>query len=173
MLSRERVIIFLMIVAVAYGAYNLFLAPGEKVTVDGSQKKLAELKNFVVEAATRLSSESVSAADKYIIEKAEDTWPQNPFLQSGTILTSQPKEPKAEAETQKIKLSYTGFLQMADSFLAVVNDMEYETGEQLSGTGYYIKHITPEKVVLGIDNKPQTINLPLDEDVSIPKETKE
>ncbi|MBW2297032.1 MAG: hypothetical protein JRF32_05435, partial [Deltaproteobacteria bacterium] len=51
MLSRERIIVLLMIVAVAYGAYSLFLAPDDKTSVDGSQKQMAELKNFVVDAA--------------------------------------------------------------------------------------------------------------------------
>ncbi|MBW2177555.1 MAG: hypothetical protein JRH03_11510 [Deltaproteobacteria bacterium] len=173
MLSRERIIVLLMIVAVTYGAYSLFLAPDDKTPVDGSQKQMAELKNFVVDAATKLSSEYVSAADKYIIEQAEKTWPQSPFLQSGAILTTQPFEAKVEVKVEKMKLSYTGFLQVEDSLLAVVNGMEYETGEQLNQAGYYIKSISPAKVVIGIANNPKTIILPLDEDVSVQKESKE
>ena len=90
MLNRERVIVVLMIAVVIYGAYSLFLAPGDKSNAPGSQEKMAELKNFVVDAATNLTSESVSAADKYIIAQAEKTWPDSPFLQSGSLLTTQP-----------------------------------------------------------------------------------
>ena len=72
-----------------------------------------------------------------------------------------------------MKLSYTGFLQVEDSLLAVVNGMEYETGEQLNQAGYYIKSISPAKVVIGIANNSKTIILPLDEDVSVQKESKE
>ena len=173
MLNRERIIVVLMIIVVIYGAYSLFLAPGDKSTAPGSQEKMAELKNFVVDAATSLSSESVSAVDKYIIDQAEKAWPDSPFLQSGSILTSQPFEAKAEVIKERINLAYTGFLQTDNSLLAIVNGREYETGEQLSEDGYYIKSISPNKVVIGVENNPKTIILPLDEDVSIQKETKE
>ena len=173
MLNRERIIVLLMIIAVLYGAYNLFLAPGDNPSVQDSQERMTELKNFVVDAATNLSSESVSATDKYIIEQAEKVWPESPFLQSGNMLTSQPFEAKADVKVERIKLAYTGFLQTENSLLAIVNGMEYETGEQLSQAGYYIKSISPNKVVIGIENNPKTIILPLDEDVNIQKEAKE
>ena len=173
MLNRERIIVVLMIVAVIYGAYTLFLAPGDHSKTPGSQEKMTELKNFVVDAATKLTSESVSAADKYIIDQAEKAWPDSPFLQSGNLLTSQPFEAKAEVTMESIKLAYTGFLQTENSLLAIVNGMEYEAGEQLREPGYYIKSISPYKVVIGVENNPKTIILPLDEDVSIQKETKE
>ena len=173
MLNRERIIIILMIVVVAYGAYSLLLAPGNKSSTSGSQGKMTELKNFVVDAATSLTSESVSAVDKYIIEQADKAWPDSPFLQTGNLLTSQPYEAKAEVKMESIKMAYTGFLQTDTSLLAIVNGMEYETGEQLSEEGYYIKSISPNKVVIGVENNPKTIILPLDEDVSIQKEAKE
>ena len=173
MLNRERIIVVLMIVVVAYGAYNLFLAPGEDLPAPGSQEKMTELKNFVVDAATNLTRESVSAADKYIIDQADKAWPDSPFLQSGNILTSQPFEAKAEITVESIKLAYTGFLQTDNSLLAIVNGMEYETGEQLTESGYYVKSISPSKVVIGVENNPKTIILPLDENVSIQKEAKE
>ena len=162
-----------MAVAVVYGAYSLFLAPGDQSTVHSTRENMAELKNFVVDAATNLSSESVSAADKYIIEQAEKVWPESPFLKSGRVLTSQPFEAKAEVRMESIRLAYTGFLQTDNSLLAIVNGMEYETGEQLTEAGYYIKSISPNKVVIGIANQPKTIILPLDENVSIQKEAKE
>ena len=173
MLNRERIIVVLMIVVVIYGAYSLFLQPGDPSPVPGSQEKMTELKNFVVDAATNLTSESVSAADKYIIEQAEKAWPDSPFLQSGNMLTSQPFVAKAEIKVESMKLAYTGYLQTENSLLAIVNGMEYETGEQLTKAGYYIKSISPNKVVIGIENNPKTITLPLDEDVSIQKEAKE
>ena len=173
MLNRERIIVVLMIVVVAFGAYSLFLAPGENLPAPGSQEKMTELKNFVVDAATNLTRESVSAADKYIIDQADKTWPDSPFLLSGDMLTSQPFEAKAEITVESIKLAFTGFLQTDNSLLAIVNGMEYETGEQLTESGYYVKSISPNKVVIGVENNPKTIILPLDENVSIQKEAKE
>jgi hypothetical protein len=173
MQNRERIIVGLMIVVVAYGVYSLFLAPGEESPTPGSQEKMTELKNFVVDAATNLTRETVSAADKYIIEQADKAWPASPFLQSGNILTSQPFEAKAEVTVESIKLAFTGFLQTENRLLAIVNGMEYETGEQLTEPGYYVRSISPSKVVIGVENNPKTIILPLDENVSVQKEAKE
>lgn len=174
MLNRERIIVILMIIAVIYGAYSLFFAQGDQPSPQGPKEKMTELKNFVVDAATHLSSEAVSAADKYIIEKAEQTWPDSPFLQSGSKLTSQPYTArKVEVKRERVKMVYTGYLQIGDSLLAVVNGKEYETGEQLREAGYYVKNISPHRVVIGIENNSKTIILPLDEDVSIQKQAKE
>ncbi|MCG6911842.1 MAG: hypothetical protein LJE94_17220 [Deltaproteobacteria bacterium] len=174
MLNRERIIILLMLVVVLYGIYNFFLAPGDNVPARDSSQNLADLKKFVVDAATNLASEHVSAADQYVIQKAENAWPDSPFLQSGAILASQQSEVKVEeAAFETVTLAYTGYIQVEDSLLAIVNGMEYESGEQLGEAGYYVKSISPEKVVIGVANNPQTIILPLDEDVSVRKEAKE
>jgi hypothetical protein len=56
---------------------------------------------------------------------------------------------------------------MSDALIAIVNGTEYETGDQLNETGYYVKRILPTKIVLGIENNPETIILPLDEPVNM------
>lgn len=173
MLNRERIIIIIMIIVVAYGAYTLMSKPEDTALVQGSPKKLADLKQFVVEAATSLSKEYVSAADKYIIEQAEKRWPRNPFLQTGSVLTSEPFEARADVTRESVQLSYTGFIQTPDKLLAIVNGLEYETGEQLNEAGYYIKKISPRNVVIGMENNQENIVLPLDEAVSISMESKE
>ena len=173
MLTRERIIVLLMLVAVAYGAYNFLLAPGDEAPVKETGQTLADLKKFVVDAATSLSSENISAADQYIIQQAEKAWPDSPFLQTSAIITSEPYVAKAEVSVETVRLAYTGFLQTDDNLLAIVNGMEYETGEQLGQAGYYIKSISPGKVVIGVENSPKTIILPLDEGVDIQKESKE
>ena len=110
--------------------------------MESSKQTLAELKKFVVDAATNLSNEYISAADKYIIDQAEKVWPQDPFLQAGTLLTSEPFEARAEVTVQTVQMSYTGFLQTSDTLIAIINGTEYETGDQLIETGYYVKRIS-------------------------------
>jgi len=174
MVNREKIILLVMIIVVAYGGYAYFSDSGEKIIVDGSKQKLSEMKKFVIDAATSLSNEYISAADKYIIDQAEKVWPQDsPFLQSGAHLTSEPFEARAEVTAQTVQISYTGFLQTSDTLIAIVNDTEYETGDQLNETGYYVKKISPTKIVLGIENNPDTIILPLDEPVNMSLEEKE
>lgn len=173
MVTRERIIILVMLIVVAYGAYSFFSEPSEKTIVDTSKKTLAELKKFVIDAATSLSREYISAVDKYIVEQAEKAWPQDPFLKTGALLTTEPFEAKVEVTVAKVRLSYTGFIQTSDTQLAIINGTEYELGEQINEAGYNIKQIFPTKVVLGIENNPDNIILPLDEPVNIALETKE
>ena len=162
-----------MIIVIAYGGYSYYSDPGDNVIVEHSKEKLFELKKFVVDAATNLSHEYISAADKYIIDQAEKVWPQDPFLQSGAMLTSEPFEARSEVTVETVQIAYTGFLQTSDTLIAIINGVEYETGDQLNETGYYVKNILPNKIVLGIENNPATIVLPLDEPVNMSLEEKE
>ena len=167
MLNRERFIIILMLIVVAYGGYSYFFDVGDQAIVATSREKLAEVKKFVIDAATNLSNEYISAADNYIIDQAEKVWPQDPFLKTAAPLTSEPFQASAEVTVQTVQMYYTGYLQVADTRIAIVNGSEYETGEQLSDAGYYVKRIMPNKIVLGIENSSDTITLPLDEPVNV------
>ena len=162
-----------MIVVIAFGGYTYFFNSGDDATTGKSKQSLSELKEFVVDAATNLSNETISSADKYIIDQAEKVWPQDPFLQAGTHLTSEPFKASAEVKVQTVQISYTGFLQTSDALIAIVNNSEYETGDQLNEAGYYVKRILPTKIVLGIEDNPDTIILPLDEPVNMSLEEKE
>jgi hypothetical protein len=173
MLNRERIIVIIMIIVVIFGAYSFFSQPEESALVAGSQKRIADLKQFVVQAATNLSQEYISAADQYIIEQAEKRIPKNPFLQTGAVLASQPFEIKTEVATQKVQLAYTGFIQTPKKLIAIINGLEYETGEQLNEAGYYVKKISPRNVVIGMGKNKENIVLPLDESVGISLEAKE
>jgi len=167
MLNRERIIVFLMLIVVAYGGYNFFFDSDDPTIVNSSRQTLAELKKFVIDAATNLSNEYISAADKYIIDQAETVWPKNPFLMAAVPLTSEPFQASAEVSVQTVPMYYTGYLQTVDKKIAIVNGSEYETGEQLSDAGYYVKQIMPNKIILGIENSPDTITVPLDEPVNV------
>jgi hypothetical protein len=173
MMKRERIIVIAMIIVAAYGAYTFLSKPDNTMLVESSKKRLSDLKEFVVEAATNLSNEYISATDQYIIEQAGKRWPQNPFLQTGALLTTEPFEARAEVSIESVKLSYTGFLQTSDKLLAIINGSEYERGDQLSEAGYYVKKISPRNVVIGIEKNSENIILPLDESVSISLEAKE
>lgn len=173
MLNRERIIVILMIVVVIYGAYSFFSEPESPSLVAGSQKRLADLKQFVVQAAANLSQEYISAADQYVIEQAEKRIPKNPFLRTGAVLASQPFEIQTEAATETVQLSYSGFIQTPSKLIAIINGLEYETGEQLNEAGYFVKKISPRNVVIGSGKNKENIVLPLDESVGISLEVKE
>ena len=62
------------------------------------------------------------------------------------------------------ELLYTGFLEMGDKRLAIINGTEYETGEKLEPGGFVIQSIRPNQVVISPeDRKTKTMILPLEE----------
>jgi hypothetical protein len=122
------------------------------------------LNKFVVGAAQELFSEKSAEIDAYILDQAQSAWRKDPFFISGQSLSPQ-RAAKAfnQDPRQAVRLAYTGYIEVSDKRLAIINELEYETGEALNQPGYYIKQITPKRVVVGIEGETQNIILPLEE----------
>jgi hypothetical protein len=173
MTTREKIIVGIMILTVIYGVYTLFLSGPASVTPTASGQKnesVAELQKFVIDVAQKLQKSAPSAAEHYNIEQAGRNWQKDPFLGSVAALTaelerSQPVElPKSAPEPEeKPNLRYTGFLQMGAKRMAIINGMEYEEGEMLPVSGYFIRSISPKSVVIGKIGDSKSHVLPLDE----------
>jgi hypothetical protein len=163
MAKREKIIIIVMIVAILYGVYSFFLTSPPEAPVENEAMGIETLNNFVVGAAQELFSEKSITTDGYILNQAQAEWTQDPCYVSGDSLSSQRAAKVVDDPSQKIRLAYTGYIEVADKRLAIINDLEYETGEQLNQPGYYVKLITSRRVVLGVDGAIENIILPLEE----------
>jgi hypothetical protein len=164
MAKREKIIILLMIVSILYGVYSFFLTSPPEPPEDTEDMTIEALNQFVVGAAQELFSEKTVAVDDYILSQAASAWQKDPFMPTGPGHGSQNAAKKMELEQrQAIRLAYTGYIEVSDKRLAIINDLEYETGEALNQPGYYVKQITPKRVVVGIEGETQNIILPLEE----------
>jgi hypothetical protein len=72
-----------------------------------------------------------------------------------------PKRPPKPEE--KPDLHYSGYLQLGAKRMAIINGMEYEEGEMLPASGYFIRSISPKSVVVGKIGESKSHVLPLDE----------
>ena len=165
MAKREKIIIVLMVAAILYGVYNFFLtSPPETTTEVSEVMGIEALNKFVVGAAQELFSEKSADVDSYIISQAQAEWTHDPFYLSATSISAQKAAKDVAAGAQKeVRLAYTGFIEVANKRMAIINDLEYETGEALNQPGYYVKLITPKRVVLGIEGEIENVILPLEE----------
>ncbi len=104
----------------------------------------------------------LSKNQAYVLQKAEAKWKQDPLIQI------EPKTSEEEEDSHQpvltSKMIYSGFLRMGDKRLAIINGMEYETGDILEPGGFIIRSISAGRVVIAPPGrKNKTIILPMDE----------
>ncbi|MBW1738692.1 MAG: hypothetical protein JRJ69_14380 [Deltaproteobacteria bacterium] len=173
MTKRERVILVLMFLVVAYGAYALFFSSTPKGTSKYSGGRSGELNKLITELSVGLTKEGPTETDIYIIEKAETKWVKDPFCEKKISVVKEKEEAsKAEAEAEaeaevlpEVTFSYSGYMEMGDRKIAIIDGMEYKTGEEIVPGGFVIRAIYPNKIVIGIKGKEEEITVPLVEEV--------
>ena len=115
----------------------------------------------------KLVGEKLAAGHQHVIAQAGAQWSKDPFLHSAVQLKKSPDErPAVQVPVASQRLpdfTYTGFMQIGDIKLAILNGIEYARGESLNGENYYVKEIHPTRVVIGRINGPETIQLPIAE----------
>ena len=164
MSTREKIIIGLMALAVIYGVYAVFLSGPQEETAfkSGGDKELEALNLFISKVADKTKN-SRSGQQAYILHKAQIEWKQDPLLQ---IKQKMSKEEEAERRPLVLesKILYTGFLQMGDKRLAIINGIEYEIGDPLEPGGLIVRNIHPNYVVIGSPHiKSKKVILPMEE----------
>jgi hypothetical protein len=154
MTSREKIIVGLMLLTVGYGVYTVFFegkGGAPEITTISATKELENLNSFITKVA-EASKSGLSEEDKYIIELAEAEWKQDPLIRAE--LKDRPEsEIKKAAQVTKVSIpdlniSYTGFMQMGDIKFAIINGVEYATGDRLEQGDYILRSITPSRVVI-------------------------
>jgi hypothetical protein len=147
MTTREKIIVGIMLLTVGYGAVELFLPRTQPVTPLTVQSTEG-LNAFISKVADAVKA-ATSDASALVIQKAEASWKQDPFMvirKAQTIAAekSSPKEPVRPLPA----MTYSGFLEIGSKRLAIINGMEYEAGDKLSVGGVTIKSVLPNKVIM-------------------------
>lgn len=151
-----------MVLAVIYGVYTVFFAAPRKVSIPSGHKELETLNSFVTKVAEQTKT-GLSKEQTYILKKAGTEWKQDPFVRIRPRLT---REEEAERQPLVVnsRILYTGFLEMGNKRLAIINGMEYEVGDILDQSGLIVRNISPSHVVVAApDNKNKTLILPMEE----------
>ena len=151
-----------MLLSVVYGVYALFFEKQPKESTPGGDKGLATLNTFITKVAEKTKM-GLSKEQSYILQKAQAAWKQDPLVQIRNKI-SRDEEEENKPPVLNSELLYTGFLEMGDKRLAIINGTEYETGEKLEPGGFVIQSIRPNQVVISPeDRKTKTMILPLEE----------
>lgn len=160
--TREKILVGLMIAALAYGAFELFVAPGE----NGGPKQtsgpdIETARQMEQKISTRIKQTELSPEQNYVLEMAGIQWQRDPFY----VLPEQTDiaEGDSEAEGTSDKLKYTGYLEIGNTKMAIINGMEYRTGESLEQGGGTVRNILPGRVIIESAGTGEKISVPYKE----------
>ena len=143
--KKEIILLSAMVVTVAYGAFQLFVPSPSKsagLAVSGGAGAV------VTEISNKLAKEMPSVADKYIVSQAEGEWSKDPFVGRGASRNEASKHYKTGGLNQIKSFNYTGYLEMGDRKMAIINGLEYGVGEQVDSSGNFIESINPSRIII-------------------------
>lgn len=173
MTKREKVIVGIMCLTVAFGAYDLLGKGGSARRKPASQavreRPADDVRQFATEMARNVAAQKISNTSQHLIEQAATEWTRDPFIGSAAPLGNQPTPDRPATQSAPAlaplvpQYTYTGFLQVGDTKLAIINGMEYTQGEALGSTGHYVQNISARRVTIGQVRGADTIHLPLRE----------
>lgn len=162
MSKREKIILGLtVLVAISAGWLFLFSNPGtDPLGLKADDNNTSAL---ITEVAQSLGAYNLTATEQIILEKAEIPWPTQSFLTDGggaaDVLESAGLTIDVADPTE---FSFTGYIEIGKRRLAIINDEEYETGEQLTESPYRVFGISPEQVLLE-DSSNRLLRIPMTE----------
>jgi hypothetical protein len=169
MSKREKIILIIMALTVVYGFYALFLEnPSTGIPkLAASGNKLDTFNKFIANVAALVKG-GVSEEETYVIDKIPVKWTKDPLLNTRKEVAFKPEkekieEAKKEATAQALGIVYSGFLNMGNRNLAIINGYEYEKGEKLPDSGHIVEEIYPNRVVIGMQGSKKKITVKLEE----------
>jgi hypothetical protein len=138
---RQRIVIGVMLLAVLYGLYDLTLGKRAKHASPDEKVRNAELQSFITQTTANIARDVPSAYNVYVASRAERGWGRNPFSgQAGLAGIEKPKDAAL--------FLYTGYVELAGRKVAIINNTECMVGDPLNKEGFFVKMISPSRVVI-------------------------
>ena len=156
--KREIIILAIAAVLVLYAIYAYFIAPPVK-TPAGAGPAPAKTEKLAGEINADLSKSKISDFDKYVVKRSGTASRNNPFMSKDMFRKWDSKDDKKG----KSDFIYSGYVDSRKGIIAIINGVEYRTGERLMKEGFILKHITPSKVLIFDKNSESSLEIPIQE----------
>jgi hypothetical protein len=147
MKKSEKILVVASVLAVIWGGVVTF---GKKPIKDTDLHQAEDINLFISAVTDKVKGDSKSALNSYILSQALKDWGKSPFLVKGM-----------SSKGMGIDYVYTGYVQNGKTIIALINNREYRAGEHIEGTGFEVKSINPNWVIL-VENKMKKRVLPLE-----------
>jgi len=164
--KREIIILVVAALFVLYAVYAYLIAPsGKKVkaaapgTAVTATTASVKTESFAGQISAELAASKISDFDKYVIKRTGTQSRGNPFLKKDLYREWLAKDKKAVTA----ELIYSGYVDSRNNVVAIINGVEYKTGEKLVEEGYVLKRITPSKVFIFDKRTGSNLEIPIQE----------
>jgi hypothetical protein len=144
--NREKVILGITALA-AIWAGGIFLFSGFEDESSLTETNREEPREIVLEAAESLGQNSLTATEQAILEKAQASWPADPFIKNGRASVEEKNESPASGGSET-DLVYNGYIEIGGVQLAIINGNEYAPGDRIAGTAFFLRKISAHEVLL-------------------------
>ena len=158
MSKREKIILCVVALAIVYGVYSFIASPSRLARIE-TGKKSAELNKLMASVTEDLKKVAMTGAEAFIIARAEAEWVRDPFSEKGLSVTSE-----LTAQAEEVIFTYTGYMEAGKKRLAIINGLEYRTGEELELGGYVVQSIHSDRVVIKGKGRQGLITVPFKQD---------
>lgn len=152
MSNREKVILILAVVAILYGGYNFIFS---KKNTKNIPQKTVDIQKIQKETINTLAKYSLSKSDK-IVEGLMKNDTKDPFTYKKVE-----KDIKKKEDTKITNLTYNGYVMLNNKKVAIINNKEYQEGDELDIKSYFVEQIFENKVVIKGPGKDNFITVPL------------
>lgn len=154
--KREIIILLVAGLAVTYFIFDILVAPSLKKPAMSIETEKVDIQKLLAEMGEYAKKDGSVDTLIYTVSRAELVWPRDPFLNEDLASA-------ASVESQKTKFNYTGFIMLGGKRLAVINGIEYQTGESLTTGGFVVRAINPNDVVLEDAVNKSRLSVPIQE----------
>ena len=155
-----------MAAAILFFVYNLLFSGSSGSKNRPSGQEQTPVTEFVMDLIKRIREADTTAADRLIMEKSAVKWMKDPFA---VIKKAEASEKGTEKEEKIITrddlagaFSYSGYMEMGKSRLAIINGIEYQEGDTLDIKGAFLKKISPAEVLISVGGEQEVILVPIE-----------
>ncbi len=155
-------LIALMVIAIGFGAVEIFLHPFLKTPPGPPPVRVDEAVNLSTAVSKSLAKADLGPGEKHTLLTAAAEWTGSPFYTWPAPRNTGAIRSETDPMLEKFKATtvYSGYLEMGRTRIAVINGIEYQISEVLPDSDYRVLNITPASVTLQSDRNKQQIIIP-------------
>ena len=162
MFKRKQILVAAAVISVLIGCVYFFTGIPNKKEKSYNPMRAVEVQSFINEELARSAREMPNAFDLYIVRRAGTDWEGNPFSYKAALVRKTNIPSDGEADSQKPPLFlYTGYIETENRKVAVIDNTECLAGDPLNREGFFVKKISPDRVIVEDRKEKKDYEIPL------------